>query len=41
MILYLDNNSNVSISLGFPDFKATLAQQIATSGTAKIGAHAA
>ncbi len=41
MILYLDETSDVSIGLGFPDFKATLAHQIATSGTAKIGAHAA
>ena len=41
MILYLDNNSNVSISLGFPDFKATLAHQIATGATAKLGTRAA
>ena len=41
MILYLDKTSDVSISLGFPDFKATLAHQIATGATAKIGACAA
>ena len=41
MILYLDKNMNVSIRLGFPDFKATLAHQIATGATAKLGARAA
>ena len=41
MILYLDETSNVSCRLGFPDFKATLAQQIATGAAAKLGAGAA
>ncbi len=41
MILYLDNNSNVSFTLGFPDFKATLAHQVAMGATGKLGARAA
>jgi hypothetical protein len=41
MILYLDKTSNVSFRLGFQDFKATLAHQIATGATAKLGARAA
>ena len=41
MILYLDKTSNVSIRLGFPEFKATLAHQIATGAAAKPGARAA
>ncbi len=41
MILYQDKTSNVSFRLGFPDFKATLAHQIATGATAKLGARAA
>ncbi len=31
MILYLDEASNVSFRLGFPDFKAALARQTATA----------
>ena len=41
MVLYLDETSDTSIRLGFPDFKATLAQQIATGATAKLGTRAA
>jgi hypothetical protein len=41
MILYLDQTLNVSARLGFPEFKATLAHQIATGATAKLGARAA
>ena len=41
MILYLDQTTNVTCRLGFPDFKATLAHQIATGATAKLGARAA
>lgn len=41
MILYLDKTSNVSFRLGFLEFKATLAHQIATGATAKLGARAA
>ena len=41
MILYLDQAANVSFRLGFPEFKATLAHQIATGATAKLGARAA
>ena len=41
MILYLDKTSNVSAHLGFPEFKAMLAHQIATGATAKLGARAA
>jgi quercetin dioxygenase-like cupin family protein len=41
MILYLDKISNVSFRLGFPDFKAVLAQQIAMGATAKLGERAA
>ena len=40
MILYLDKISNVELRLGFPDFKAIMAQQIATGATAKLGARA-
>jgi hypothetical protein len=36
MILYLGKNSNVEFRLGFPDFKATLAHQIATGATTKL-----
>ena len=38
MILYLDETSTVSFRLGLQDFKATLARQIATGATAKLGA---
>ena len=41
MILYLDENSNVSFRLGFAEFKATLAQQIATGANTKLGTRAA
>ncbi len=41
MILYLDKASNVSFRLGFTEFKATLAHQVATGATAKLGARAA
>jgi hypothetical protein len=41
MILYLDAASNVAFRFGFPDFKATLAHQIATGATAKLGGRAA
>ena len=41
MILYLDKDSNVSFRLGFPEFKAALAHQIATGAAAKPGARAA
>lgn len=41
MILYLDQASNVVFRLGFPEFKATLAHQIATGATAKLGTRAA
>ncbi len=41
MILYLDKTSNVSFRLGFPEFKATLAHQIATGATAKLKGRAA
>ena len=41
MIQYLDTTGDVSIRLGFSDFKATLAHQIATGATAKLGARAA
>jgi quercetin dioxygenase-like cupin family protein len=41
IILYLDKTSNVSFHLGFPDFKAILAHQVATGATAKLGARAA
>ena len=41
MILYLDQTANVLFRLGFPEFKATLAHQIATGATAKLGARAA
>ena len=41
MILYLDKTTDVSFRLGLPEFKATLAQQIATGATAKLGARAA
>ena len=41
MVLYLDETSDASIRLGFPDFKATLAQQIATGANAKLGTRAA
>jgi hypothetical protein len=41
MILYLDKTSNVSFRLGFAEFKATLAHQIATGATAKLKGRAA
>ena len=41
MILYLDKTSDTPVRLGFPDFKATLAHQIATGATAKLGTRAA
>ena len=41
MVLYLDDTANVSFRLGFPEFKATLANQIATGSTAKLGARMA
>jgi hypothetical protein len=41
MILYLDEDSNVSSRLGFRDFKATLTHQIATGATAKLKGRAA
>ena len=41
MIQYLDTTGDVSIRLGFSDFKATLAHQIATGATAKLRARAA
>ena len=41
MILYLDKTTDVSFRLGLPEFKATLADQIATGATAKLGARAA
>ncbi len=40
MILYLDKTADVSFRLGLPEFKATLAHQIATGATAKLGARA-
>jgi hypothetical protein len=40
MIQYLDENMDVTFRLGFDDFKATLAHQIATGATAKLGARA-
>ena len=41
MILYLDKTSNVTSRLGLAEFKATLADQIATGASAKLGARAA
>ena len=41
MILYLNETTDVSFRLGFPGFKATLANQIATGSTAKLGARMA
>ena len=41
MILYLDQTLKATFRLGFPDFKATLAHQIATGATAKLGGRAA
>ena len=41
MILYLDSTSDTPVRLGFPDFKATLAHQIATGATAKLGTRVA
>ncbi len=41
MILYQDETTDASIRLGLQDFKATLAHQIATGATAKLGARAA
>ena len=42
MILYLDKTTtNVSFRLGFPEFKATLAHQIATGASVKLGGRAA
>ncbi|MGY9057545.1 MAG: cupin domain-containing protein [Alphaproteobacteria bacterium] len=41
MIEYLDEARNVTFSLGFDDFAATLAHQVATGATAKLGARAA
>ena len=40
MILYLNETTDVSFRLGLPEFKATLAHQIATGATAKLGARA-
>ncbi len=40
MILYLDKTTDVSFRLGLPEFKATLAHQVATGATAKLGARA-
>lgn len=36
MILYLDKTSDVKFRLGFADFEATLAHQIATGATTKL-----
>lgn len=41
MILYLDKTTDEPVRLGFGDFKATLAHQIATGATAKLGARPA
>ena len=41
MVLYLDNTTDEPFRLSFSDFKATLAHQIATGATAKLGARAA
>lgn len=41
MILYQDQASNVEFRLGFPDFQAVLAHQIATGATANPAARAA
>ena len=41
MVLYLDTPTDEPFSLNFSDFKATLANQIATGATAKLGARAA
>ena len=40
MVHYLDESANVAFRLTFSDFKATLAHQIATGATAKLGARA-
>lgn len=40
MVLYLDTPTNEPFALQFSDFKATLANQIATGATAKLGARA-
>ena len=40
MIHYLDNASRVVFRLGFPDFEAVLAHQVATGASAKLGARA-
>ena len=40
MILYLDRTMGLSFGLGFPDCKGTLAHQIATGATVKLGARA-
>ena len=41
MIQYLDDDMGVTFNLGLEDFKATLAHQIETGATAKLGARAA
>ena len=41
MVLYLDNTTDEPFRLSFSDFKATLAHQIATGATAKLGARPA
>ncbi len=41
MILYLDETPSMELRLGFSDFKAVLAQQIATGATAKLKGRAA
>ena len=41
MVVYLDNTTDERFCLSFSDFKATLAHQIATGATAKLGARAA
>lgn len=41
MIHYLDDASNVVFRLGFADFQAVQAQQVATGASARLGARAA
>ena len=41
MVQYLDKSSDVAFRLGFPDFAAALAHQIATGATAKLKGRAA
>ena len=41
MVHYLDDASNVVFRLGFPDFAAVLANQVATGASAKLAAKAA